>query len=583
MASGKTDNLLKAILAEGKDPETGEYLSPAERKAMFKKVKISGSKVFGRGGGGGNVRGGSRGSLPGAGGGALALRNPQADAMDDIASKLDNILVLIKRDADQERKQRAVQQESQRKAREKLLRGSAETQLESVNKEKEKKTDDAKKGIKMQIPFLEKLSKFLMIYVAGWATDKFIKMYQAALEGNISELLKYRDILINQLGKYFAPVANIANGFARWITRTVVRIGQFAAKIGKKVFTKAFTAVRRLAVGMLNRLKSIVKNPMKFLADKAGQGLKTVQGGLSKLGQAAMNRVPGLKGIVGALQKGSNFVGSLGKQAIKGFGGLAAGGKAFLNPAKALKGLIPKFLGPALGKLGGGLLKLFQKLIKGNIGAIAIGSLVSIRERIAAGQSPTHAVMVGLLKGLASGVIAGTITAALTGPTFGLGALPGLLLGGFLGDAAGNLLVGPVDNFFASRSKTNNAFDKWFNDTMSKSPGKMQALFGYDTREANAANGNNSSNTPLPAPQQGTGNQSRLSPGGATKNADVITPQRKPRGSAPTMPPVSASGGQSKVQTVPNKQQVTGLPSMNPTNEANPYLAFSYSVYNVLV
>jgi len=49
------------------------------------------------------------------------------------------------------------------------------------------------------------------------------------------------------------------------------------------------------------------------------------------------------------------------------------------------------------------------------------------------------------------------------------------------------------------------------------------------------------------------------------------------------MPPVSASGGQSKVQTVPNKQQVTGLPSMNPTNDANPYLAFSYSIYNVLV
>ena len=38
MASGKTDNLLKAILAEGKDPNTGEYLSPAERKAMFKQL-----------------------------------------------------------------------------------------------------------------------------------------------------------------------------------------------------------------------------------------------------------------------------------------------------------------------------------------------------------------------------------------------------------------------------------------------------------------------------------------------------------------------------------------------------------------
>jgi len=575
MASGKTDNLLKAILAEGKDPETGEYLSPAERKAMFKKVKISGSKVFGRGGGGGNVRGGSRGSLPGAGGGALALRNPQADAMDDIASKLDNILVLIKRDADQERKQRTVNQEAQRKAREKLLRGSAETQLESVNKEKEKKTDDAKKGIKMQIPFLEKLAKFLTIYVAGWATDKFIKMYQAALDGNISELLKYRDILINQLGKLFAPVANIANGFLRWITRTVVRIGQFGTKIGKKVFTKAFTAVRRLAVGMLNRLKSIVQNPMKFLTDKAGQGLRAVQGGLGKLGNLAMNKVPGLKGIVGALQKGSNFVGGLSKKAAEGFGGLVKGGKAFLNPLKALKKLIPKFFGKAAGKLGGGLLKLF----KGNIGAVAIGSLINIRERLAAEQSPTQAIMVGLLKGLASGVIAGTITAALSGPTFGLGALPGLLLGGFLGEAAGNLLVGPLDDWFSKQPQTENAFDKWFNKTLTDSPGTIKSIFGYDTREANAAKPSG----PAAAPQFGTGNQSRLSPGGAVKNADVITPQRKPRVSTPTMPPVSASGGQSKVQTVPNKQQVTGLPSMNPTNDANPYLAFSYSIYNVLV
>lgn len=580
MASGKTDNLLKAILAEGKDPNTGEYLSPAERKAMFKRVKISGSKVFGRDGGGGNVRGGSRGSLPGAGGGALALRNPQADAMEDIANKLDNIFVLIKRDADQERKQKAVEQEAQRKAREKLLRGSAETRLEGANqKKKEKKISDAKKGIKMQIPFLESLAKFLMIYVGGWATDKLIKAYQASLEGNIADLLKYRDILINQLGKLFAPVANIANGFAKWIVKTTARIAGFATGIAKRVFTKFFTLVRGAAVGMLNRLKSIVKNPLKFLQNKAGEGLKAIQGGLGKLGNLAMNKVPGLKGIVGALQKGSNFVGGLSKKAAEGFGGLVKGGKAFLNPAKALKGLIPKFLGPALGKLGGGLLKLFQKLIKGNIGAIAIGSLINIRERIAAGQSPTHAVMVGLLKGLASGVIAGTITAALSGPTFGLGALPGLLLGGFLGDAAGNLLVGPVDNFFASRSKTNNAFDKWFNDTMAKSPGKMQALFGYDTMQANAAKPSG----PTATPGAGTGNQSRLSPGGAVKNADVITPQRKPRPTVPSMPPASVSGGQSKVQTVPNQQQITGIPAINPTNEMNPYLAFSYSVYNVLV
>jgi len=103
---------------------------------------------------------------------------------------------------------------------------------------------------------------------------------------------------------------------------------------------------------------------------------------------------------------------------------------------------------------------------------------------------------------------------------------------------------------------------------------------GLDRRSTNLSGSNG---TKPVNPQGGTGNQSRLSPGGSLKNADVITPQRKPRVSTPAMPPVSASGGQSKVQTVPNKQQVTGLPSMNPTNDANPYLAFSYSIYNVLV
>lgn len=576
MASGKTDNLLKAILAEGKDPNTGEYLSPAERKAMFKRVKISGSKVFGRDGGGGNVRGGSRGSLPGAGGGALALRNPQADAMEDIANKLDNIFVLIKRDADQERKQKAVEQEAQRKAREKLLRGSAETRLEGANqKKKEKKTSDAKKGIKMQIPFLESLAKFLMIYVGGWATDKLIKAYQASLEGNIADLLKYRDILINQLGKLFAPVANIANGFAIWIAKTTARIAGFATGIAKRVFTKFFTLVRGAAVGMLNRLKSIVKNPLKFLQNKAGEGLKAIQGGLGKLGNLAMNKVPGLKGIVGAIQKGSSFVGGLGQKAIKGLGGLADDGMKFLNPKKALGKLIPKFFGPIASKLGGALVKLF----KGNVLGVALGSIINVRERLAAGQSPTQAIMVGLMKGLASGVIAGTITAALSGPTFGLGALPGLLLGGFLGEAAGNLLVNPLDDWFSKQPKKDNEFDKWFNKTLTDSPGTIKSIFGYDTREANAAKPSG----PTATPGAGTGNQSRLSPGGAVKNADVITPQRKPRATAPSMPPASVSGGQSKVQTVPNQQQITGIPAINPTNEANPYLPFSYSVYNVLV
>ena len=567
MASGKTDNLLKAILAEGKDPNTGEYLSPAERKAMFKRVKISGSKVFGRGGGGGNVRGGSRGSLPGAGGGALALRNPQADAMEDIANKLDNIFVLIKRDADQERKQKAVEQEAQRKAREKLLRGSAETRLESANqKKKEKKTSDAKKGIKMQIPFLESLAKFLMIYVGGWATDKFIKMYQGALDNNITELTKYRDILINQLGKLFAPVANIAGGFAAWIVKTVARITEFAGKIGKRVFTKLFTAVRGAAVGMLNRLKKIVKQPLKTLLNKAGNLANTVkQGAIKGLDNLTKPMVGLRKFLGGASEKGFKFLSGLTEKSVSAI--------SKVNPLKWGE-KISKSLFSTLGKGMGVLGKGLMKFLKGpGIGA-AISGFLTVRERLGAGQPPTQAIIAGVLQGLTSGATAGIVASALGAAIPGLGFPIGLLAGGVLGDMAGKLIVGPIDEWFAKNYKTNEFDTKLFPEWASNQNDTIRAALALDTRDANA-------NAPMSG--AGTGNQSRLSPGGAVKNADVITPQRKPRVNPPTMPPGSAAAAQPSVQTVPNKQQITGLPAINPTNEMNPYLAFSYSVYNVLV
>lgn len=563
MASGKTDNLLKAILAEGKDPETGEYLSPAERKAMFKKVKISGSKVFGRGGGGGNVRGGSRGSLPGAGGGALALRNPQSDAMEDIATKLDNIFVLIKRDADQERKQRTVNQEAQRKAREKLLRGSAETQLESVNKEKEKKTDDAKKGIKMQVPFLEKLAKFLMIYVAGWATDKFIKMYQGALDNNIAELTKYRDILIDQLGKLFAPVANIAGGFAAWIAKTVARITKFAGKVTKQVFTKLFTAVRAAAVGMLDRLKSIVKQPLRTLLNKAGNLANVVKQGAIQGIDNLTKPMVGLRNFLGKAGGASKkFLTPLVENAAKRLQGL--------NPLKAGKQItksITGVLGRGMGAIGKGLMKF----LKGpGIGA-AISGFISVRNRLGEGQPPTQAILAGALEGLTSGATAGIVASALGAAIPGLGFPIGLIAGGFLGDAVGKMIVKPVDDWFAANYQPSEFDTKLFPEWAAKQNDTVRAALSLDRRDTNMPAG------------AGTGNESRLSPGGAVKNADVITPQRKPRVSPPTMPPVSAAAAQPAVQTVPNKQQVTGLPAVNPTNESNPYLAFSYSVYNVLV
>ena len=289
MASGKTDNLMTAILAHGRDPSTGEYLTAAQRKDLFRKSKISGSKVFGGGSGGGGVRGGG-GGRGGLAGGALALRQAPGEITNtEISQKLDKILFLIKKDADTEKKYRESLLEKQQRAKEKMLRGSAERGLEGANKEKEKKVDKAKSGMKVQIPFLERLAKFLMIYLTGWVTDKLIKMFSSKAEGNIAKFLEYRDILINQLGKYFTPVANIANGFVIWIAKTTKKIAGWAGRIGQKVFTKLFGMVRKIAIGMLNKIKDIVKNPLQALKNAGKTALEKI----TAKGADILSKIPG--------------------------------------------------------------------------------------------------------------------------------------------------------------------------------------------------------------------------------------------------------------------------------------------------
>jgi len=374
-------------------------------------------------------------------------------------------------------------------------------------------------------------------------------------------LLKYRDILINQLGKLFAPVANIAGGFAAWIARTVGRITEFAGKIGKKVFTKFFRVIRRLAVGMLNRLKSIVSKPIESIVK---QGSKIAQNLVKKLPQAGQN----------LLSKGGDVLKFIGKGALSKFN--QAKGLVSKLPLPDISKKFTKMLSGSKQLLGSGMKKLMTK----GIGPL-LTSFLSVRERLGdANQTPTQAILGGILQGLAEGVVAGAVTSALTAAIPVAGFPLGLMAGGVLGGLASKVIVGPLDDWFA-KNYTPTEFDKTgFDEWASGQNDTVRSFLGLDRRDTNLSGSNG---TKPVNPQGGTGNQSRLSPGGSLKNADVITPQRKPRVSTPAMPPVSASGAQPKVQTIPNKQQMTGLPEINPTNEANPYLAFSYSVYNVLV
>ena len=568
MASGKTDNLMTAILAHGKDPVTGEYLTAKQRKELFKKSKISGSKVFG-GGGGRNFRGGGGGRTGGLAGGALALRDPSAITSNDISQKLDNILALLKADADSERRYKEALFEKQRQAREKLLRGSAETKLEGKDVEQGKKVEKAKKGMQVQIPFLEKLAKFLMIYLAGWTTDKLINMFSAKADGNIAKLLEYRDVLINQLGKFFAPVANIANGFAIWIGKTVARIGGWAGRIGKKVFTKFFGMVRNVAIGMLNKLKSLVQNPIKAVTTAA----KDVTSRVLNKGADLLKRVPGSKVMAELTEKAGVALGGLKDKAGKVAQGLKPGQilKRATDPIKNL-----------LGKAAGPLSKGLKSIVKGNLFGVLLTQALDVRERLGKGQSPTQALLAGLLYGIGSGVVSGTITSALTTAIPGLGLPLGLLLGGWLGDKAGGLLTRPVDDYFSTKREPNE-FDKWFTNWANNSDDTLKGLLGWDRRMANAGTEPALKQPKANDPGAGTGDMTRVSPGGALQNSAALTPLRTGAGrSAPSVIPMT-SGSPQPPQQIPNKSLVTNIPAIESTNYDNPYLPFSYSVYNVLV
>ena len=572
MASGKTDNLMTAILAHGRDPSTGEYLTAAQRKDLFRKSKISGSKVFGGGSGGGGVRGGG-GGRGGLAGGALALRQAPGEITNtEISQKLDKILFLIKKDADTEKKYRESLLEKQQRAKEKMLRGSAERGLEGANKEKEKKVDKAKSGMKVQIPFLERLAKFLMIYLTGWVTDKLIKMFSSKAEGNIAKFLEYRDILINQLGKYFTPVANIANGFVIWIAKTTKKIAGWAGRIGQKVFTKLFGMVRKIAIGMLNKIKDIVKNPLQALKNAGKTALEKI----TAKGADILSKIPGAEATKKLITKAGGTLKGLTQNAGKFVAKL--GSK--LNPKQLLqKALSPikGLLGQSSGVLGNGL----KKLIKGNLLGMILGAGFDVRERLASGQSPTQAFLAGIIKGAAAGGTAGVITSALTTAIPGLGLPLGLLLGGFLGDKAGSLLSSPIDNWFAEKQREPNDFDKWFTNWANNSDDSMKALLGWDNRTANA-NAPNPNVKDILGDGAGTGDKTRVSPGAALQNSSSLGPAPSRPAAAVNVVVPSSTGKAAAPTQIPQKSLGTDIPIIESTNFDNPYLAFSYSIYNVL-
>jgi hypothetical protein len=243
-AAGVRDGVKKGM---GKEPiwssgttSGGEYLSVADRKAIFRKQKINAAKFVGRSAsaaGGAIVSGGSSalGSAinPRAGGlqapdsGAdaepqnskigsrvKALEDLVAEISESVKSNSKKITLLknvvkshiqrfadfLKNDSEQKRKELLQQQQAEAKAIEEGQRDAAEEGLEAPNKMKKTLLQPVQMVGKKVGGILQKLKDAFLVLFAGWMTNRGFEAIKAFMDGDKEKLKEIRNNVLGALG-----------------------------------------------------------------------------------------------------------------------------------------------------------------------------------------------------------------------------------------------------------------------------------------------------------------------------------------------------------------------------------------------
>lgn len=194
------------VLVTGKDPSTGEYLSAAQRKALFRKRKVSSNQVFRKPGAIVKVDSiapvkKDSGIVPTDKKFAikpsidLTILNVRVSVLEKqvsfLAKSLDKETELEKKSQKEQEKQLLQQEESgSRDAKEKQLERNLFKALISPVKA----IGGVAKGL------LGTLMDFFVTIFAGWLTDKGLKAFQAAADGNIAQLEGIKNEVLKALG-----------------------------------------------------------------------------------------------------------------------------------------------------------------------------------------------------------------------------------------------------------------------------------------------------------------------------------------------------------------------------------------------
>ena len=221
------------ILVTGVDPSTGEYLSAAQRKALFRKKKISSNQVFRKPGA--LVKVGSSAITPDVDVNVLSVRVIAVEKQVSFLAKVLDKEAELERKGQKEREKELLQQE------EKQLRSGKEKQLE---KGLSKTLLAPVKGVgKAAKSILGNLMELFGVLFAGWLTDKGWKAIAANAQGDIGTLEEIKKNVIDALLKVGGIFLAINGGLfvALKILKKVTK--KIAGFVWRNTFGKLFSAL----------------------------------------------------------------------------------------------------------------------------------------------------------------------------------------------------------------------------------------------------------------------------------------------------------------------------------------------------
>ena len=236
MASKLSRNILQSAALSGVNPSTGQYLSSSQRKAIFRRSKISSANVFAR----------SSSDLVAANSSAIVKYQDKS-----LSAKLDKVISYFER---REREDKKIKKRELKLLREQKVERERQREL-LRRKEKEEGLEGGfgKKLAKTLIApvtataaktqgILQRLLDFFLVIFAGWLTDKGLLAIKLNAEGNVEGLKNLAAEVGIALGAVTATLG-LLNGGLLGIAAT---IGGLALGVTTWLATRPFAWARGL-------------------------------------------------------------------------------------------------------------------------------------------------------------------------------------------------------------------------------------------------------------------------------------------------------------------------------------------------